>query len=97
MDAVTSGRHEQSGQRSHERDRISGRLWLKTFPLNGRALKRISINIERRATNPPSFKLRATYASADAFDDQRSFQLGNGADDYDDCSTEGCQGRSKLK
>ena len=49
---------------------------------------RLAIDVEGLAADVPAFEFRPTHAGSDAFDYQRSFQLGDCADDHDDGSAE---------
>ena len=44
---------------------------------------RVMVDIERSAADVPAFKPSASHPSPDSLDNQRSFQLGDGRDDYD--------------
>jgi hypothetical protein len=48
----------------------------------------ITVDLERCTTESLAFELRPPHASPNAFDDQVAFELGDRADDDNDCPTE---------
>ena len=58
--------------------------------------QRFTVVIQRRPAKPLTLELGAAHASTDPLNDQRSFQLGDGADDDDDRAAQRAAGIELL-